>query len=234
MSYYDPPMLIDVFRLTRPTLDATVHEVIAYLKRNGGGFNYNRAAAHIRAAYDGYWNIESLVRQCRGFGNSVSLVHNAKVVELAAPLAKDRKTQTFDFPRRELVLKHGISSPLGPRFFFTEDGVIKVFYLHSRKDFRANLVDLAAVAVTYRTHILENDFFGQPGDIEIVDVDRSKERANRYSLADLMPMLGEDPNVLLDRFVEAFIAIDESKAAGEKKERRPPTAHDDDQQTFGW
>lgn len=224
--YYDPPMLLDVFRLTRPTLAETKDSVVSYLKRDGGGFNYDRAAAHIRSAYDGYRNFRSLVKQCRGRGDSTALVQNAAVVELAAPLSVGRQMQTFYLPRRELKLKHGVVCPLGPRFFFTEQKTIKVFYLHPRKDFRAQLSDLAALACTFKTHILEDDFYGQPADVEIVDVDRTKKKAEKYSLSDLGPLLKEDPRETMDRFVEAFVAIDESRAAGEKKPRRQPSRDD--------
>lgn len=233
MSYYKCPMVLDVFRLTTGDIDLTIKNIVDHLQREAGGFNYQRGASYIRKAYHGYRKFELLVDQCRGAGDNAALIYNAKLVEFVAPLSAGRIIQTFDFPKKAITLAQGVVSDLGPNFFFVEDGKVKLFYVHARNSFRARKEDIAGLAYYYRQEILDTEFYGQPADVEIVDVDKRNDDAQVrvYSLSDLEACLREYPALTTDRFVKAFRTIEDRRLAGElRKPRAKSEKRDDGQQ----
>lgn len=226
MIEYKTPMLIDIFRLTQSTDMATQKAIIDYLKSKAGGFNYNRSATFTEKAYGGYRNLDSLFSQCEGDGTSIAKVHNTKVLKATAPLSLGRNIQTFRFPKRKYTVAPGIKSSLGPQFFFVENGVVKLLYIHARNSHRADLKDFAGLAWALKQDVLDEDFFGQPSDIEFINVDKrgSVSTTEVYSLSDLEVHLMEDPQTTLGRFTRAFNNIKQSGLAGEIVRRRRPQA----------
>ena len=220
-------MLIDCFRLTEPSELKTTANIIDHVKRKAGGFNYNRSATFTRKAYQGYRNFESLYRQCEGADPSVARINNTKVLKETAPLSTGRKIQTFDFPRRKFKLAPNIEAALGPQFFFTENGIVKLLYIHARNGFRASLKDFAGLAWALKSDVLDEDFFGQPSDIEFIDIDKRTDSpsVNIYSLKDLEGYRTEDPSITLARFLKCFSKVREEELAGEIASRQP--AHRD-------
>jgi len=227
MIEYKTPMLIDIFRLTEKSELATQKNIIAYLKSKAGGFNYNRSATFTEKAYSGYRNLEALYSQCEGDGSSIAKVHNTRVLRETAPLALKRSIQTFRFPKRKYTLAPGIQSAMGPQFFFVENGVVKLLYIHARNEHRADLKDFAGLAWALKQDVLDEDFFGQPSDIEFINVDKRGKIAKTevYSLEDLEKHLSEDPQLTLSRFVKVFSEVREDGLAGviRRPDRRKPS-----------
>jgi len=217
-------MLIDIFRLTKATDLTTEKAVVEYLKSKAGGFNYNRSATFTEKAYGGYPHLDSLYSQCEGDGTSIAKVHNAKVLRQTAPLSVGRKIQTFPFPKRRYTVAPGINSSMGPQFFFVESETVKLLYIHARNSHRADLKDFAGLAWALKQDVLDEDFFGQPSDVEFINVDKRGETPHTevYSLKDLEAHLKEDPQITLARFTRVFSKIREQGLAGELIKRRRP------------
>lgn len=217
-------MLLDCFRLTATTEVETEKNTIEYLKQKKGGFNYNRAAKGTRMAYDGY-ELEPLYRQFSLGNASVAKTHNLKVLKITAPLATGRKIQTFDIKKRKFIITPTIQANLGPQFFFVENDVVKLAYIHARNNHRASLVHLAGLAWGMKTEILDDDFYDQPSDVEFLDVDKRDDQSivKSYTLSELETYLHEDPMETLSRFARVFTKIRNNGLAGEiiKPHRRP-------------
>ena len=205
MSYYKVPMLIDVFRLTTSRLDETTANLIEYLKRAPGGFNYNRAALFQRKAYQGYRDDEQLYLQCLGDGTKQERIQNARVVKLITPFAVNRSIQVFSLPKRNFSLTKGVDSPMGPSFFLVEAEVVKVFYLHCRNAHRATKEDIEFWAAAQKFEVLDTEFYGLKSDFEILNVgprDRTgNARVERLSLADLSLPTLEQVKERTDTFI---------------------------------
>lgn len=225
MTDYKVPMLIDCFRLTERSELKTTVNIIDHVKRKAGGFNYNRSATFTRKAYHGYRNFDSLYSQCEGKNPSTARIHNTKVLKATAPLSAGRKIQTFDFPKRKFRLAPNIEAALGPQFFFTENGIVKLLYIHARNDYRASLKDFAGLAWALKNDVLDEDFFEQPSDIEFIDIDKRKNTTsvNVYSLEDLLSHRSEDPSKTLARFLKCFTKVREQSLAGEITKPKPRT-----------
>ena len=236
MTYYSVPMLLDVFRITSDSDQTTEQELIRYLKKSPGGFNYNRAALFQRKAYAGYKNLTALHEQCLGDGSTAEKVQNAKVLKLILEIGRGRTIQTFNFPRRKLSLAKGIEAPLGPSFFFTENGEVKLFYLHCRNAHRGTLLHLGKLAAAFSFEVLQNDFYGLRSDIEIVDVGpRSKygeAKVELLTLDRLVRPTKDDLQTVYDRFVRVFSKVDDGRLAGEKRPLKQKDKPMDGQESF--
>lgn len=233
-------MLIDVFRLTERTENKTTENLVKYLKSPSGGFNYQRAATYSKSAFSGCPVTESFFASCEKDKSSNALIHNGLVLRQIAPLAVGRNVKAFKLPRSKFALSADYHSNLGPQFFFTEDGVVKVAYIHARNNYRAGMKDFAGLGWAIKKRILDDDFFGLPSDVEFMDVDKSGKvhTVETYNLKRLEPYLAEDPNVTVARFVRCFKRICEQELAGElRKPKRKiivPDATEIDQRDFGF
>jgi hypothetical protein len=226
-------MLIDAMRLTDRSLVGTVSNIVGYFRSGAGGWNHQRAAKFMRYGFDRAGSLEHLVGGCRGDGRK-AFADNTKIVEATLPAILDRKAQSFPFPRTKLALTPDLHSGIGPAFFIVEDGLVRLVYLHARNDNRASLADLAAFASLAKREILDNDFYGIAGDIEIHLVD--KRGANRLdtvlSFAELEPHLREPAEATVARFVEAFLLVDRNRLAGSLRPRKERELREDGQQEF--
>lgn len=219
--YYKVPMVIDAIRLTSGDVEGTVTNLVEYLKAGAGGWNHLRAAGFMRKAFDGASDLSGLVSACKGDGRKAFL-DNAKILEAALPKIIGRRAQSFSFPRTKFIISPTIMSAVGPAFFIVEGGTIKLIYVHARNEGRASLANLASFAELAKREILDNDFYAQPGDIEVHYVD--KRQGNRtdqvLSLGDLAKHAEEPIDSILGRFAEAFRIVDTERLAGPKAIRR--------------
>ena len=173
---------------------------------------------------------------CLGDGSTAEKVQNAKVLKLILEIGNGRTIQTFNFPRRKLSLSKGIEAPLGPSFFFTENGAVKLFYLHCRNAHRGTLSHLANLAAAFNFEVLQNDFYGLRSDVEIVDVGpRSKNGEAKVDLLTLDRLVRpskDDLQTVYDRFVRVFSKVDDGRLAGEKRQPKQKDKPMDGQESF--
>ena len=145
MAEYRAPMLIDAFVLTGANHAATIKNIVNYYLAGSGGWNHQRSVQPIRLAFDGAIDGEALIAGCKGKGTRPQL-DNAKIVEAVLPQVLGRSTKAFSIPKRTFSISPTIHCSMGPAFFITEGGVVKLIYIHARNGNRAQLSDLAGFA----------------------------------------------------------------------------------------
>lgn len=234
MTPLKPPMLIDAFRLSANNFRDTVDNIVTHYSTAGGGWNHQRCLRPIMHGYNGASDIDALVKGCKGQGKK-SQIDNAKIAQAVLPKVVGRDTQCFPYKRNYFALTPKIRCALGPSFFIVEGGVVKLVYVHARNEKRASLSDLAGLASIFKTDVLDQDFYGQPTDVELHYVDkRGAVRSDEvYDLKRIQTYLREDPNVTLARFASALMDVMENdRVTPPKREKKHPEVHDDGQQKF--
>lgn len=220
MTNYKPPMLIDAFRLTGASVDVTVQNLVSHYSNSGAGWNHLRSVGVLKHAFAGATDIEALVAGCKGSGKDSEL-DNAKIVEAVAPHIVGRRTQVFSYKKHAYAVTPTIHCSMGPAFFVVESGVIKLIYIHARNTSRASLHHIASLSFIVKRSILDQEFLGQPSDVEVHYVDKSGESRDDtvHTLETLRRYLREDPDETLKRFAAAFLKVDAGKLAGEVRKR---------------
>lgn len=215
------PPLPDLARAQGHSVPEVGEWFVEYLNTKPVPWNYRRSTRIVRVAYKGLHRTSSLVAGCMTEKNATGRKANSEVVSLAAPLAFGRATQVFDLsPRR---FSFGRDSQAGYRipFLFVEDGKIKVYFLQPRKNTGLNLDELAMIATVIKKYLLDVEFYGEPTDVEFVDVSAPEIGAarvvNSYTLSKLR--LWSEKR-LSDRLTLISEGLDWAYASGRIESRR--------------
>lgn len=180
------PPVAEVVNTSIDSLEAAAGSLRKFYEISGE-FNYLSSTKVTKQAYKGLHNLRHLLAAFDKPG--VGVKPNRDVVELAAPLAFGRATQVFDLPPRKFAFgKNRLSSYRLP-FFFVESGVVKAYFLLPRKGPYMSYDSICGYATIIKTYLLEQEFFGESIDLEIVDVSsrtgKSPRECRVYKLSDL-------------------------------------------------
>ncbi len=186
MSRLLTPPVSELIRTPTDTIENAVSSLCRFYENNGT-FNYLNGTKTIKAAYKGLHHLPSLLA---GFDKEVVGVKaNRDIVELAAPIAFNRKTQVFDLPSKKFPFGRDRLSSYRVPFFFVEDGVIKVYLLLPRKGPYLDFDGICGCASVLKMFLLDQEFFDQKVDVEVVDLSTKTiggpRGVVRYSIADL-------------------------------------------------
>jgi hypothetical protein len=186
MSRLLTPPVSELIRTPTDTIENAIQSLCRFYEVSGN-FNYLRGTKTIKSAYKGLHTLHSLLA---GFDKEeVGIKANRDIVELGAPVAFGRKTQVFDLPSKKFAFGRDRLSSYRVPFFFVEDGVIKVYLLLPRKGPYLNFDHICGVGTVLTTYLLEQEFYGEKVDIEIVDLSSvikgEQRQVRRYALADL-------------------------------------------------
>ncbi|MGL4636470.1 MAG: hypothetical protein ACRCWF_10845 [Beijerinckiaceae bacterium] len=194
-----PPPVPDLARAKGNTPEEIGEWLIQYFNERSVTWNYRCGTRIIKAAYKGLHKLPQLIAGCEAQHDKQGRTSNEEIVRLAAPLAFGRSTQVFDLPSRKFSFGRDLYSSYRIPFFFTEGGVVKVFFLQPRKgtgDHAALSMDqLGMIAAIHKQYLLDVEFYGLNCDVEYVDLaydSKSKDREIRnYSLKDI-PIWSEE------------------------------------------
>jgi len=189
MTQLPIPPITDLARADGETLDQVISWLIEYYDTTGAPFNYLSGTRAIKQGYKGYHSLPPLIAGCAKEKTEQGRKSNSEIVELAAPISFGRATRVFDLPRRQFQFGRDLRAGYRIPFFFVEDKTVKLYYLQPRKSCNLTYDQLCMVATIHKRYLLDTEFFGQPADVEYVDVSAdptTKARVVRqYSLSSL-------------------------------------------------
>ncbi len=183
------PPVPDLARAEGHTRDEMVRSLLSYYKGGGAIFNYISGTLSVKRGYQGLHNISQLVAGTDKEKIKQGRDANAEIVRLAAPVAFGRRTQVFDLAKRRFAFGRDLHAGYRIPFFFVENGIVKLYFLQPRKSFNLTLSQMSMVATIHKRFLLDTEFYGQPADVEYVDVSADAEtgvrKLNVMSLSDL-------------------------------------------------
>jgi hypothetical protein len=207
--------------------------LVAYYEREAVPWNYLRGIKCVRESYRGLHALPQLLAGCQLEKIEQGRISNAEIVTLAAPLAFGRTTQVFDLPRRRFAFGRDLQAGYRIPFFFVEGGVVKLYYLQPRKGANLTYDEMCMVATVHKRFLLDTEFFGQPCEMEYVDLAAdalTHERVvTRHSLASL-ELWSEQR--LRDRLTLVSEALERVRASGVVKAKRSVRRPDKDMNLF--
>ncbi|QFY59874.1 hypothetical protein FZ934_05165 [Rhizobium grahamii] len=181
--------LPDIVRVPSFNEDAAIAYVVAELEQSGHGFNYLDASKRVKAAYKGLHDIKHLTMPQGISKNKVGQKANLELVSLAAPISFGRRTNVFDLEARRFHYGEDRSASYRIPFFFSEQNVIKAYYLQPRKGTPLTLDQVGLYASIVKKFLLDQEFYGESVEVEIVDVaerEKTKGRSTKvYGLSNL-------------------------------------------------
>jgi hypothetical protein len=188
-----PPPVPDLARAIGRTADEIGEWFIQYFNQRPVNWNYRCGTRVIKAAYKGLHNLPLLVAGCDAQREGQGRTSNREIVNLVAPQAFGRSTQVFDLPPRKFTFGRDLYSSYRIPFFFTEGGIVKIFFLQPRKgtgDFAAlSMEQLGMIAAIHKQYLLDVEFYGLDSDVEYIDLaydSKSKDRLVRsYNLKEI-------------------------------------------------
>ncbi len=222
------PSVPDLARVEGSTPEEAAEWFISFFDSPSVPWNYHRSTRITKVAYQGIHRPELLLAGCAAEKNPIGKKANEDVVSLAAPHAFGRSTQVFDLTPRKFNFGQSRTSGFRIPFFFTENKVVKLFYLQPRKSFALTLSQIAMVATIHKRFILDQEFFGLTTDLEYIDLSASadgKRKVRRFTLSDL-DLWSETE--LTKRLSMLSAALDLAQSSGriQSRTRKPAKALD--------
>jgi hypothetical protein len=219
------PPVPDLARAKGQTVSELVDWFVDFYNTRGAPFNYRTANRAVRAGYKGIHKLHLLTAACAAEKTAIGRTSNADVIRHAAPLAFGRVTQVFDLSARRFSFGRDRQAGYRIPFLFVEDGIIKVYYLQSRKNAGLDFDELSMVATLVKRYLLDPEFYGQRCDVEFVDVGvpaGEKERvAKRYSLSDFPLWSERRLTQRLTLISEALAIVGKSDKVTRRHQLRP-------------
>lgn len=186
MSRLVTPPVAELIRTPSTSVDEAVRSLCGFYEIDAK-VNFLTSTKAIKSAYRGFHNINALLAAFdKKFLGSAA---NRNVVQLAAPIAFNRSTQVFDLPPKKFPFGRDRLASYRIPFFFVEDGIVKCYFLLPRKGPYLNFDQVCGCATIHKRYLLDQEFYGEKTDLEIVDISAREKGGPRelrvWNTADL-------------------------------------------------
>ncbi len=216
-----PPPVPDLARIEGETVDEVIQWLTHYYEDEGCPWNYRTGTKAIKSAYKGLHRLDPLLAGCLKEKTKQGRISNSEIVRHAAPLAFGRSSQVFDLPPRKFSFGQNRFAAYRIPFFFVENGVVKLYFVQPRKEHGPTFDQLGMIAKIHSKYLLGIEFFGQPSNVEYVDLGTLEKKGPRivrsYSLSELN--IWSDKK-LTDRLTLISEALDKIEERGVVQSRR--------------
>lgn len=220
------PSVPDLARVEGSTPEEAAEWLIDFFNSPRVPWSYQLSARVAKVAHQGIHRLDLLLPGCATELNPVGRKSNEEVVSLVAPLAFGRSTHVFNLSPRRFNFGQNRASGFRIPFFFTENKVVKLYYLQPRKKFSLSRRQISMVATIHKRHILDTEFFDLASDLEYIDVSANQENGirevKRMTLRDLESELWSEEE-LARRLSLLSTALDLAQSSGrvQLRPRRP-------------
>ena len=223
MILLTPPPLTEVLRADTTNVETAVASLLEfYNPASDARFNYLRSVKTVRVAYQGLHRIDQLLAAPASVQAKVGFKPNQDVISIVCPLAFGRTTQVFDLGGRKFPFGRDRFASYRIPFFFTEGGVVKLYFLQYRKGFFLPRNVYEGMMLVHKKYLLEQEFYGDKYDVEYVDCSADEDSGLRvlktYSSSNLQPWTDERLQDQLEIVAAAMDAI-EARALKVKRVR---------------
>ena len=217
------PNLPEIFRTDTNSVESAVAHLMSALTPSGVTWNYLDSVKRVKSAYQGLHNLDVLTNYTASHQKRPGYKSNRIVTELACPIAFGRNTQVNNLSPRKLPYQGERFASYRIPFFFVENGIVKVYFLQTRKNGSFQYDQICGMATAVKLHLLDTEFYGENVDIEVVDLGvpiDSSERAVRVFTMDDLELWSESK--LNDHFHVIVEALEFIEAENLVPQRRRP------------
>lgn len=221
------PYVQDVARLTRPTVEETIVELIKHYQ-GSPVFNYQTVCKICRPLFSGNLTLNAAIQACMTRGSPLGRKFNADVAAYVWESSQDRNTMCFDVSPRDYAIRSDIRIGVAPLFYFVENGKVYFYWLQPRRGHNLNKEQLGVLGSIIKSTFIVDDF--EQADIEILDLSAppgSRERTVQIHTLSNLPILAPDAlEAKLSIFAQAYDAVCKMEI---KQPERPQKKPDDRQ-----
>lgn len=216
MSKPNMPSLLDLVRLSRPTLAESIDAMAEHLLRPPPAVSYQRARSLVRQALSHSAPWTALSAACDAAKRLAERPMTAEVIRLVWQLGEGRSIQSYKLTDKRLTVPDGrfrlrrdvmVSVPVD--FLYVENKSTTFFWAQFRKTYALSDIQIAVLAAVFKRAYL--DECDDPADLEIFDLSApvgSKRRDPRLLRIADFPAMPESTIVdVLQRSIDAFDAI---------------------------
>lgn len=199
------PHLPHIAKVIRPTVEETV-KALHKLDQGNPPFSYRPVLNMAHPLYSGQITLKAVLSACAQIPHPQGAKSNAEVAKVLWEDAQRMHYMCHPLKDKFFHIRHDLTIPVRPKFYFVKDGVPHIFWLQPWKVFELTEEQHGIIASVIKDTFAVDDF--EAAKLYMLDTSASDERSERqpevYGFNDL-PILSYDQlKAAFDRFAAAY------------------------------